>query len=60
MNSKLFNVEIMPLEEFLRLSPWERIRKNDEVVNRLLSIEAFIEKLEHGVIFIKSHHAHPR
>ena len=62
MNEKLtFTlVEIAPPEEFLRLTPEERIRQNDDMANRLIELESFAEKLYRGWNFIKSYHGNPR
>jgi hypothetical protein len=49
-------VEITPFEEFLRLTPEERLRQNDIMANRLLDLEAFMEKIYRGWNFIKSQH----
>jgi len=60
MRREFHNVEIMSLDESLRLTPWERILKNDEFVNRLVEIESFLEHLEHGWKFIQSHNGNTR
>ena len=53
-------IEIMPLEEFLRLTPEERLRQNNIMANRWLEIELFMGKLFDGWNFIKSQHVHSR
>jgi hypothetical protein len=53
-------VEIASLDESLCLTPWERILKNDQMVNRLLEIEAFIERLQRGWKLIQLHHGNTR
>ena len=60
MNQELTPQEIEALKERLRLTPWERMLKNDEMVNRLLEIEAFMEKLQRGWNFFQSHHGNTR
>jgi hypothetical protein len=35
-------VEIAPFEEFLKMTPEERLRQNDIMANRLMEIEASI------------------
>ena len=54
------SVEIAPLEDSLRLTPWERILMNDQMVNRLFEIEVFIEQLQRGWTFIQSQHGNTR
>jgi hypothetical protein len=58
-NFKFTLVEIAPFEEFLRLTPEERLRQNDIMSNRLLNLEAFMEKIYRGWIFIQSQHGNP-
>jgi hypothetical protein len=58
-NFKFTLVEITPFEEFLRLTPEERLRQNDIMSNRLLDLEAFMEKIYRGWIFIQSQHGNP-
>jgi hypothetical protein len=54
-------VEIAPFEEFLKMTPWERMRQNDIMVNRLIEIEASMEKIFRGWNFYKSQkHVHSR
>jgi len=53
-------VEIAPPEEFLRLTPEERMNQNDIMLNRVLKLEAFMENFYRGWNFIKSHHVHTR
>jgi hypothetical protein len=53
-------VEIAPFEEFLQLTPEERIRRNGTMANRLLELEAFMENICRGYNFIKSYHVHSR
>lgn len=48
-------VEIAPPEEFLRMTPEERMDQNNAMANRVLEIEAFMEKFYRGSDFIKSH-----
>lgn len=48
------------LETNLRLTPWERMQKHGRKLNEWFEFEAFLEKLEHGLIFIKSQHGNPR
>jgi hypothetical protein len=52
-------VEIAPFEEFLRLTPEKRLRQNDIMANRLLDLEAFMEKVYRGWNFIQSYHVNP-
>lgn len=51
-------VEIMPFEEFLKLTPEERICQNNIMANRLLELEIFLEKIYRGYLFIKSKHGY--
>jgi hypothetical protein len=60
MEEKSPIIEIMPLEEFLRLTPEERIRQNNIMANRWLEVESFMEKLFRGWNFIHSHHVNTR
>ena len=53
-------VETGALEESLQMTPWERMLKNDEMVNRLVELEAFMENFIRGYNFIKSHHVNSR
>jgi len=53
-------VEIAPFEEFLRLTPEERLRQNDIMLKRLLEIEAFMETFYRGYNFIHSQHGNTR
>ena len=59
-NFKFTLVEITPFEEFLRLTPEERLCQNDIMANRLLDLEAFMGKIYRGWNFIKSQHVHSR
>ena len=56
MNPKLALVKIAPQEVFLRLSPAERLRQNDLMLNRVIEVEKFLGKIFRGLKFIKSHH----
>jgi hypothetical protein len=58
MSEEFTSQEIAALEENLRQTPWERMLKNDEMVNRFLEIEAFLEKLQCGWNFIRSKHGY--
>ena len=53
-------VQTGTLEETLQLTPWERMLKNDEMINRLLKLEAFMENFIRGYNFIHSQHVHTR
>jgi hypothetical protein len=54
-------VEIAPFEEFLKMTPEERLRQNDIMANRLMEIEASIRKIFRGWNFYKSQkHVHSR
>jgi hypothetical protein len=48
------------LEANLRLTPEERLLKHDKILNEWLEFEAFMEKINRGWNFIKSHHVHTR
>ena len=52
---KLTLVEIAPRDEFLQLTPEERLDQNDAMANRVLEIEAFMEKFYLGWDSLKSH-----
>jgi hypothetical protein len=56
MKEKFPRIEIMPLEESLRLTPEERIQQNNIMAHRWLEVESFIEKLFRGWTFIHSQH----
>ena len=60
MSEKLPLIEIATLEESLRLTPEERILRNNIVANRWLEIESFMEKLYRGWNYIKSRHGNTR
>ena len=47
------------LEANLRLTQWERMLKNDKLVNELIEFEAFMEKLQRGWKYIQSYHGNP-
>jgi hypothetical protein len=53
-------VEIAPLEESLRLTPEERLARNNAMANRLIRLEAFMETIYRGWNFINSYHVNPR
>jgi len=53
-------VQTGTLEETLQLTPWERMLENDKMLNRLLELEAFMEKFYRGYNFIKSQHGNSR
>jgi len=53
-------VEIAPQEEFVKLTPEERIRQNDLMVNRLIALEEFMGKILRGYKFIQLHHGYTR
>jgi hypothetical protein len=48
------------LEANLKLTPEERLLKHDKLRNEWLEFEAFMEKIYHGLKFIKLHHVHSR
>jgi len=48
------------LEANLKLTPWERLLKHDKLRNEWLEFEAFMEKINRGLRFIKSHHVNTR
>jgi hypothetical protein len=48
-------VEIATPEEFIRMTPEERLDQNNAMANRVLEIEAFMEKFYLGWDFIQSH-----
>ncbi len=52
-------VYIAPFEEFLLLTPEERIKQNNLMANRLIALEEFMEKFIRGYNFIKSNHVYP-
>ena len=52
-------VDMHELEENLRLTPWERLVKNDKLLNEWLHFEAFMEELNRGWNFIRLQHGHP-
>jgi hypothetical protein len=54
MEKKSPIIEIMPLEKFLRLSPEERIRENDLMANRWLTLECFTKELFSGWNLVQS------
>jgi hypothetical protein len=58
MSSKFkFNlVRIAPFEEFLQLTPEERLEQNNLMANRLIVLEKFMENFIRGYNFIKLHH----
>jgi hypothetical protein len=53
-------VHIAPFEEFLQLTPEERLEQNNLMANRLIALEVFMEKFIRGYNFIKSHHVNTR
>ncbi len=53
-------VEIMPLEDFLRLTPEDRLKENNRMANRVLEIEKFMNSAVRGWKFIQSQHGHTR
>ena len=57
---KFVLVEPGTLEETLQMTPWERMLENDKMLNRLLELEAFMEKFIRGYIFIHSQHGNTR
>jgi hypothetical protein len=48
--------DMRELEDNLRLTPWERLLKHDQILNEWLGFEAFMEKLEFGWKLTKSQH----
>jgi len=62
MNKKfeLTLVQTGTLEETLQMTPWERMLENDKMLNRLLELEAFMEKFIRGYNFIHSQHVNTR
>jgi hypothetical protein len=44
MQNELLPEVIAEIEANLRISPWERMLKNDELLNKRRAIEAFVEK----------------
>jgi len=62
MNDKFkFNlVHIAPFEEFLQLTPEDRLEQNNLMANRLIALEEFMEKIIRGYNFIHSQHVHTR
>jgi hypothetical protein len=53
-------VHIAPFEEFLQLTPEERLEQNNLMANRLIALEEFMEKIIRGYNFIHSQHGNPR
>jgi hypothetical protein len=53
-------VETGTLEETLQMTPWERMLENDKMLNRLLELEAFMERFIRGYNFIHSQHGNTR
>jgi len=53
-------VQFASLEDSLKWTPEERIKQNDLMVNRLLALEAFMERFCRSYNFIKSQYVHPR
>jgi len=53
-------VEIMPPDDFLRLSPEQRLAENDRMANRLFALENLMKRLIRGWTFIQSQHGNPR
>jgi len=53
-------VEIAPAEDFLQMSPGERLRQIDLMANPCLKLEAFMQTIYLGWNFLKSHHVHTR
>ncbi|HEY2328997.1 MAG TPA: hypothetical protein VGI63_04205 [Verrucomicrobiae bacterium] len=63
MNETFFFTRVFiapPPEDFLRLTPEERLKQNNLMANRLIALEQFMKKFIRGYNFIKSHHVHPR
>ena len=52
-------VEIAPQEEFLRLTPEERLDLNNAMANRVEVLEEFMNELIRGWEFIKSQNGNP-
>jgi hypothetical protein len=57
---KFIRVHIAPFEEFLQLTPEERLEQNNFMANRLIALEEFMEKFIRGYNFIHSQHGNTR
>ena len=60
MNENFPLIEMAPLDEFLRLTPWERMLQNDIMLNRWLEIDACLIQIRRARKLLKSYHVHPR
>lgn len=48
------------IEANLKLTPWERLLKNDKMRNEWFEFESFMGKIYRGYNFLKSQYVHPR
>ena len=52
--------DMAAIEENLKLTPWERMQKHDQIRADFLKREAFLDKLQRGAKFISNYHVHSR